>query len=328
MKPSELISSISPNGYIDTQLMYESIEPNVLEICNAHKAGVPINILDTLSSYKVIDLDTVKNDLSLIKSIEHPAQIVGGFAFSKELADTVSSYFGRDKLLQTGRPVDFEHYYTKDELLSKEFLVPALNRNYYNSIDGVVKFNKDSKRDLNSAKKAYTIATSNNIIDEFEYIPCGSVMFMRDNLVSLDGFSIIVSMYGRHLSENKQILIDWDPEINTEYKKYISKDGPIPKGYVKESGHSIRSLFSVHEGKPLPIEKWEEVKTTQKVPMFVAYNGKEVVATIVSKTNTEILEDINSKIDRMNSMYNCNLKHILISTMGDFFLPSIFSVYC
>ena len=40
MKPSELILQLSHNGSIDTDLLYESKEPNVMEIYNAYNAGV------------------------------------------------------------------------------------------------------------------------------------------------------------------------------------------------------------------------------------------------------------------------------------------------
>ena len=332
MKPSELITLLSPNGYIATELMYGSTEPNAIDICNAYKAGVPKDILDKISKFTFVSIDEVENDYSLLKNIEHPGQIVGGYEISKELADTISNYFGRNKLLEAGRPVNSKHYYTEEELTNKTYLNSVLNKNYsmYTRIHSNVKSNSNSSRDLESAKKAYQLYKDGTSLESLISTerPCGAVIFTKDNFISLDAFSIIISFYGRDLERKEQILLDWDPGINTEYKRYRTKDGPIPPMYTKESGKSINSLFKIYKGKDLEVLNWEVVNTTSKAPMYIGKNGEDVVVTVVAKTDEEILSDINSKIDRINKLYGCNMPHMLVSNMGDFFIPTIFGVYC
>lgn len=331
MKPSELITLLSPKGYIDTELMYNSTELKALDICNAYKAGVSLDVLDRLKDYNILSLDAVEENYSLLKGIEHPGQIVGGYDISKELADTISDYFGREALLEAGRPVRSKHYYTKEELTNRVYLMHTIERKYsmYTRIHSSVKSNSNSNRDLDAAKKAYQLYKEGKLVSLTAIQrPCGAVIFTQDNLISLDAFSILVSFYGKDLKRKEQILLDWIPEINTEYKRYRTKTGSIPSNYTKESGKSIRSLFKIYEGKDLDVIDWEVINTTSKSPMYIGKNGKDVVVTVVAKTDEEILDDINSKIDRVNKVYGCNMPHVLISTMGDFFLPTIFGVYC
>jgi len=333
MKPSELIKSLSPNGYIDTGLMYSSGEPYAVDICNLYKAGVPIDILDTLKEYKMYDLFSVENNMSLLKKIEHPSQITGGFAISPKLADTITSFYGRDKLLETGRAVNQHGYYSEEELTSSVFLKHALERSSdylpFTLISSLVRTNKNCERSLEAAKKAYTLYKGNV---DLSYLnrehPCGTVFFMRDNLISLDAFSIIVSIYGRVVKEKIQLNIDTLPDINDAYKKYRTEKAPIPSNYIKESGRSINSLFNVYSENDLEPTDWEIVDTTSGYPMYIAKNGDKTVATIVGKTNEEILEDINKKIERNNELYGVNLNPVLLSTIGDFFLPTVFTVHC
>lgn len=332
MKPSELIKSLSNNGCIDTAKMYESEDPNAVDICNAYKGGVPAEVLDQIKSFKIWDLSEVENDLSLLKKIEHPGMIIGGYEISPVLADTISSYYGRDILLSIGRPVSQKGYYTEEELTSPIYLKEAIKRNYtpFTRIQSIVRSNKNSERSLIAAQKAFTLYKGEVSLSYLNDIdpPCGTVFFMRDNLISMDAFDIIVRMSGREVKEHKQIRLRNIPEINTEYKKYRTVNGPIPSNYVKESGRAISNLFTIYKGKDLEPTEWETVNTTTGYPMYIAKNGEETVATIMGRTNEEILDDINDKIAKSNELYGNDLEPVLLSTMGDFFLPIIFSVHC
>lgn len=333
MKPSELIKSISPNGCLDTGLMYDSKEPNTLDICTLYKGDVSLDVLDKLSTYNSIDITDVEKDMSLLKTIEHPGQIIGGYAISKELADTITSYFGREALIEAGRPVNEEGYYSEQELTDKTFLNAALLRykhfTPYNYMHSEVGFNKNNVRSLENAIKAYNLKLSGTKAMDITNIvpPCGSVYFMRDDMISLDSFHIILTISKKEVLNNKQILIDWIPEINNAYTRYRTKNGPIPSNYIKDSGKAIKSLFDVYKEDDKDIDGWETVNTTDKVPMYIGKNNGNKVVTIVGRTNDEIIKDFNSKIDDWNESTGNNLSPVLLSTMGDFFFPIIFSVH-
>lgn len=333
MKPSEFIKLISPNGYIDTGLMYESIYPNAIDICTLYKGNTSLEVLDKLSKFNSIDIEDVERDKSLLKNIEHPGQIIGGYAISEELADTITSYFGREALLESGRPVNKTGYYNEDELTNKTYLNAALLRCKhflpYNLMHSEVGSNKNNDRSLESAIKAYKLCTTNigtiNLKDI--EVPSGNVYFIKDNMLSLDSFHITLSIAELELLKGKQLMLDWIPEINTAYCKYRTKEASIPYNYAKDSGKAIKSLFEISKESDKEVTDWEVVDTTNGAPIYIGKNNNDKVVTILSKTYEEIVEEFNTKIKLFNDSVGSNLGPVLLSTMKDLFFPTIFMVH-
>lgn len=338
MKPSEVIKSLSPNGYVDTELLYNSDYPNIMDIVSLVKVGVPLSVIDKLHKYNSVDTYEVESNMSLIKSIEHPSQIIGGYAFSEELADTISSYFGREVLLSLGRPVNKRNYYSKDELTSNVFLEAALKRldNYptYTFIKRLVPYNKEYSRDLESAKYAFQLKKTfaSEVLERFNNetlnTPCGAVLFTRDNALSLDAFSAMLSCYGRDLKQGNQILLDIPVDVNEEYKKHRVGRESVPYYYTKASGRTLSVLFDVSIEENVEPDNWEIINTMENSPIYVGKCNDKKVVTIFSLSNEEVMNKINNKIDRINKSYSCNMKHILLSNIGDFFYPTVYAVHC
>lgn len=338
MKPSEIVKSLSPKGYIDTELLYNCDYPNIDKIAAMVKAGVPVDIIDGLSDYVMIDVIDIENDMSLIKKIKHPSQIIGGYALSEDLAETISSYFGRDILLSIGRPVNKRGYYTQEELQSKAFLDAAIKRisNYstYTYIKRIVGPNKDYERSLEAAKKAFQLKKNNTqkvierLNEETLNTPCGAVIFTKDDILSLDAFSILISFYGRDIKQGNQIELEIPIDVNTDYKKHRNGKEPIPYNYTRASGRTLANLFDVSIESDEEPDEWETINTVENTPIYIGKCQGKKVTTVITLSNQEVLHNINSKIDRVNSLYGCNMHHVLLSNIGDFFYPTVYAVHC
>lgn len=334
MNPSELIKYLSPKGYIDTNIMYSSKEPHVLDIYNAYNAGVAPEILDKVNDYSFIELGELENDYSLIKTISHPGQIVGGYALSKELADTLQSYFGREALIESGRPVAYNNFYTKEELLRPDFINMGLFRSkrhrLYLYTAKLVGTNKDNKRTLATAEKAYNLQLTSkkesvnmakSILNEFV---SGSILITYDNILSLDSFTIMAKMVAKEIHEGRAIELTSYPSLNTEYRKHMYINGEIPSNYCHDTGKAFRSLFKIYLNSIDTPDTWNKVDDT----MYSLYKDNKLVGTIISKSNEEILNDMNKIISRINNKYNTNIKPMILSTIGDFFFPTLAVVHC